>query len=246
MEQNIFDNQAFFDGYKALRERDDNLNVLLEQPAMRRLMPDMAGKTVLDLGCGYGHNCIEFVEKGAAEVVGVDISEKMLKVAQSESVHEKIRYINMSMTDVKSLNKGFDVIYSSLAFHYIEDFADFAENLYSVLNSGGWLLFSQEHPIPTATVDGKGHFNFDENGERTSYTLSDYHREGERKISWFVDGVVKYHRTFGSVITSLAKAGFVIDTVEEPLPEEWALEKLPSLNREFIKPNYLIVKARKI
>ena len=245
MEQNIFDNQAFFDGYKALRERDDNLNVLLEQPAMRRLMPDVTKKAVLDLGCGYGHNCIEFVEKGAAEVVGVDISEKMLKVAQSESVHEKIRYVNMSMTDVKSLNKSFDVIYSSLAFHYIEDFAEFAENLYSVLNSGGWLLFSQEHPIPTATVDGKGHFNFDENGERTSYTLSDYHREGERKISWFVDGVVKYHRTFGSVITSLARAGFVIDTVEEPLPEEWALEKLPSLSREFIKPNYLIVKARK-
>lgn len=245
MEQNIFDNQTFFDGYKALRERDDNLNVLLEQPAMRRLLPEVAGKAVLDLGCGYGHNCLEFVERGATEVVGVDISEKMLKVARSESVHEKITYINMSMTDVKTLNKSFDVIYSSLAFHYIEDFAGFAENLYSVLNSGGWLLFSQEHPIPTATVDGKGHFNFDENGERTSYTLFDYHREGERKISWFVDGVVKYHRTFGSVITALARAGFVIDTVEEPLPEEWALEKLPSLDREFIKPNYLIIKARK-
>ena len=246
MEQNIFDNQEFFDGYKALRARDDNLNVLLEQPAMRRLLPDLKGKAVLDLGCGYGHNCLEFVERGAAEVVGVDISEKMLKVANAESTHEKIKYINMSMTDVRSLNKSFDVIYSSLAFHYIEDFAGFAENLYSVLNSGGWLLFSQEHPIPTSTVDGKGHFNFDENGERVSYTLSDYHREGKREISWFVDGVVKYHRTFGSIMTSLARAGFVIDTVEEPLPEKWALEKLPSLSREFIKPNYLIVKARKL
>lgn len=246
MEQNIFDNQAFFDGYKALRERDDNLNVLLEQPAMRRLLPDVTGKAVLDLGCGYGHNCVDFVKRGAAEVVGVDISEKMLEVAKAESVHEKITYINMSMTEVKSLNKSFDVIYSSLAFHYIEDFAGFAENLYSVLNSGGWLLFSQEHPIPTATIDGKGHFNYDENGERVSYTFSDYHREGKREVNWFVDGVVKYHRTFGSIATSLARAGFVIDTVEEPLPEEWALEKLTSLNREFIKPNYLIVKARKI
>ena len=244
-EQNIFDNQAFFDGYKALRERDDNLNLLLEQPAMKRLLPEMAGRSVLDLGCGYGHNCMDFVKRGAAEVVGVDISEKMLEIAKTESPNEKIRYINMSMTDIKSLGKQFDVIYSSLAFHYIEDFAGFARNMYSVLNSGGWLLFSQEHPIPTATVDGKGHFNFDESGERTSYTLSDYHREGKRVISWFVDGVVKYHRTFGSIVTALAKAGFVIDTVEEPLPEEWALKKLPSLSREFIKPNYLIVKARK-
>ena len=244
-EQNIFDNQAFFDGYKALRERDDNLNLLLEQPAMKRLLPDMAGRSVLDLGCGYGHNCMDFVKRGAAEVVGVDISGKMLEIAKTESPNEKIRYINMSMTDIKSLDRRFDVIYSSLAFHYIEDFAGFAADIYDVLNSGGWLLFSQEHPIPTATIDGKGHFNFDENGERTSYTLSDYHREGKRVISWFVDGVVKYHRTFGSIVTALAKAGFVIDTVEEPLPEEWALKKLPSLNREFIKPNYLIVKARK-
>lgn len=245
MEQNIFDNETFFNGYRALRERDDNLNILLEQPAMVRLLPEMAEKSVLDLGCGYGHNCMDFVKRGAAEVVGVDISEKMLEVARAESVDEKIKYINMSMTDIMSLGKRFDVIYSSLAFHYVEDFAGFAESLYNVLNSGGWLLFSQEHPIPTATIDGKGHFNYDENGERVSYTLSDYHREGKREISWFVDGVVKYHRTFGSIITALAGAGFVIDTVEEPLPEEWALKKLPSLSREFIKPNYLIVKARK-
>ena len=246
MEQNIFDNETFFNGYRALRERDDNLNILLEQPAMVRLLPEMSEKSVLDLGCGYGHNCMDFVKRGAAEVVGVDISEKMLEVARTESVDEKITYINMSMTDIKSLGKHFDVIYSSLAFHYVEDFAGFAESLYDVLNSGGWLLFSQEHPIPTATIDGKGHFNYGENGERVSYTLSDYHREGKRVISWFVDGVVKYHRTFGSIITALAGAGFVIDTVEEPLPEEWALERLPSLSREFIKPNYLIVRARKM
>ena len=244
-EQNIFDNQAFFDGYKALRDRDDNMNVLLEQPAMSRLLPDMKGKTVLDLGCGYGHNCVDFVEKGAAEVVGVDISEKMLEIARAESAHEKIKYVNMSMTDIKSLNMSFDVIYSSLAFHYVEDFAGFAENLYSVLNSGGWLLFSQEHPIETATVDGKDHFNCNEKGERVSYTFSDYNRPGKRVVSWFVDGVVKYHRPLGAIITALAKAGFVIDTVEEPVPEEWAVNRRPSLSGEFIRSNFLIVRARK-
>ena len=245
-EQNIFDNQDFFDGYKALRQRDDNMNVLLEQPAMRRLLPEVAGQTVLDLGCGYGHNCMDFVERGAAEVVGVDISEKMLAAAKAESAHEKIRYLNMSMTDIKSLNKSFDVIYSSLAFHYVEDFAGFAESLYSVLNSGGWLLFSQEHPIETATVDGKDHFNCDESGQRVSYTFSDYNRPGKREVSWFVDGVVKYHRPLGYIITALAKAGFVIDTVEEPVPEEWAVNRRPSLSGEFIRSNFLIVKAGKI
>ena len=106
-------------------------------------------------------------------------------------------------------------------------------------------MFSQEHPIVTATFDGKGHFNRDENGNKVSYTFSNYNQPGKRKITWFVDGVIKYHRTLGNIITSLANAGFVIETVDEPLPEEWAIEKLPTITKEWIKPNFLIVKTRK-
>lgn len=243
--QNIFDNQIFFDGYKALRDGDFNANDLIEQPAMRKLIPELKSKAVLDLGCGYGHNCIDFVNRGARRVVGIDISEKMLRVAKNESSDEKIVYLNMSMTDLDVLNESFDFIYSSLAFHYVKDFDEFAKALYSVLTEGGQLLFSQEHPIITATVDGKGHFNKDEQGNRLSYTFSDYNRSGERKVHWYVDGVIKYHRTFGDIITALAKAGFIIEKVSEPVPEEWAIEKLPTLSKEYIKPNFLIVKARK-
>ena len=244
--QNIFDNQTFFEGYKALRAGDCNANDLIEQPAMRKLLPDLSGKSVLDLGCGYGHNCIDFVSRGAVNVVGVDISEKMLEIAKTESAHEKIRYINMSMTDIGMLNEKFDFIYSSLAFHYVKDFDAFAKEMYAALNVCGQLLFSQEHPIITATVDGKGHFNKDENGNRISYTFSDYNRSGERRVHWYVDGVIKYHRTFSDIITALAKAGFVIEEVCEPTPEEWAIEKLPTMAKEYIKPNFLIVKARKV
>ncbi len=243
--QNIFDNQIFFDGYKALRDGDCNANDLIEQPAMRKLLPDLSGKSVLDLGCGYGHNCIDFLTRGAERVVGIDISEKMLSVAKRESVHEKIRYINMSMTDIGKLNEKFDFMYSSLAFHYVKDFENFSKEMYSALNLGGRLLFSQEHPIITATVDGKGHFNKDENGNRISYTFSDYNRSGERRVHWYVDGVIKYHRTFSDIITALAKAGFVVEEICEPTPEEWAIEKLPTMAKEYIKPNFLIVKARK-
>ena len=246
LEQNIFDNETFFECYKKLRDSDTNSNDLLEQPAMRKLLPDLTGKSVLDLGCGYGHNCVEFVQKGAAKVVGVDISEKMLAVAKAESTDEKITYLNMSMTDIETLGEKFDLIYSSLAFHYVEDFDTFAKMMYNCLNSGGQLLFSQEHPIITATVDGKGHFNNDKNGNRISYTFLDYHRTGKRVTTWYVDGVVKYHRTFSDIINALTNAGFVIEQVVEPLPEQWAIEKLPTMAKEYIKPNFLIVKAGKV
>lgn len=171
----------------------------------------------------------------------MDISEKMLEIAKTESADEKITYLNMSMTDIETLGEKFDFIYSSLAFHYIENFNSFAKAMYNSLNDGGQLLFSQEHPIITATVDGKGHFNKDKNDNRISYTFSDYHRTGKRVITWYVDGVVKYHRTFSDIMNALANAGFIIEH-----PEPWAIEKLPTMAKEYIKPNFLIVKARKV
>lgn len=74
--QNIFDNEIFFEGYKTLRSGATNYNDLLEQPTMAKLLPDLTEKSVLDLGCGYGHNCIDFIHRGATRVVGVDISKK--------------------------------------------------------------------------------------------------------------------------------------------------------------------------
>lgn len=88
-EQNIFDNETFFNGYKQLRANDDNYNEQLEQPAMRNYLPNVGGKSVLDLGSGYGHNCIDFVKRGASDVVGIDISKRMLEVAEKESSHKK-------------------------------------------------------------------------------------------------------------------------------------------------------------
>lgn len=169
----------------------------------------------------------------------------MLNVAKSESADERIKYVNMSMTDISDLNETFDFIYSSLAFHYINDFDTFAKEMYSILNNGGQLLFSQEHPIITATVDGKGHFNKNLKGKRISYTFSNYNEPGERYVHWYIDGVRKYHRTFSDIINALAKAGFVIEEVCEPVPEDWAIKKLPTIVKEYIKPNFLIVKARK-
>ena len=61
--QNIFDNETFFEGYKKIREKESNANDLFEIPTLFSLLPDLTGKRVLDLGCGYGEHCISFVQK---------------------------------------------------------------------------------------------------------------------------------------------------------------------------------------
>lgn len=70
--QNIYDNEVFFEKYKELRRTSDNYNILVEQPAMLNLLHDLTGQKVLDLGCGFGVNAMNFVEREAKSVVGID------------------------------------------------------------------------------------------------------------------------------------------------------------------------------
>lgn len=244
LEQNIFDDRHFFDGYMELRGREVNYNNSIEQPAMRKMLPNPNGKTVLDLGCGCGYNCNDFIESGAKRVLGIDISEKMLDTAKEKFSHPDIEYRKMSMTEISSLDMKFDLVYSSLAFHYVEDFKKLMDDIYKLLNDNGTLLFSQEHPIKTASPLLEG-WNIDSDGKKASYTFTDYSESGPRENRWIDTDYVKYHRTIGKIFTDIALAGFVIQEVCEPLPIPGAVEKCPSMTGEYIVPNFLIVKAMK-
>ena len=245
MEQNFFDNETVFRGYCELRDSDSNCNLLMEQPEMARLLPDLKGKRVLDLGCGFGHNCIDFIRRGAACVTGIDISEKMLSVARSESAHPDIEYINMSMTEISRLTGRYDLVYSSLAFHYIEDMPKLMQDIAGLLNKGGILLFSQEHPVYTATENGQGHYVLDEQGNKSGFCFSHYQVSGKRTDEWFIKGRVYYHRRFCDIVNALADAGLRIEKMEEPVPSAEMSEKRPRSDT-LHKPLFLIIKAVKL
>ena len=144
-QQNIYDNEIFFAGYKKIRENQVNANNLFEIPALFSMMPNLKDKTILDLGCGFGEHCKGFVESGAKKVIGIDISEKMLEIAKQENADSKITYINMPMENIFELTEKFDIVISSLAFHYVEDFAGVVKNVFNLLNENGTFIFSQEN-----------------------------------------------------------------------------------------------------
>src|ERR1700676_3747139 len=85
MAQNISDNDEFFAGYARLARSIEGLEGAPEWPSLRALLPDLRGRKVLDLGCGYGWFCRWAREAGAAEVVGIDVSEKMLARARADT-----------------------------------------------------------------------------------------------------------------------------------------------------------------
>lgn len=243
-QQNIYDNETFFEGYKKIRENEINANNLFEIPALFSMMPNLNDKIILDLGCGFGEHCKRFVESGAKKVIGIDISEKMLEIAKQENADSKITYINMPMENIWQLNEKFDIVVSSLAFHYVQDFSGVVKNIYDMLNENGVFLFSQENPLCTC-FSGGNRWTKDENGNKLYINLSNYGIEGERESSWFVDNVKKYHRTFSSIINTLIETGFTIEKMIEPLPTEDLLKKYPEYKDLFHKPDFLLVKVRK-
>ncbi|MBQ4563003.1 MAG: class I SAM-dependent methyltransferase [Lachnospiraceae bacterium] len=242
--QNIYDNETFFEGYKKIRQNEANANDLFEIPALFSLMPDLTGKKIIDLGCGFGEHCVQYVRGGAERVVGVDISEKMLEVAKRENSDPRITYLNLPMENIAEIKETFDVAISSLAFHYIEDFPQVVSDIYGMLSENGVFIFSQEHPINTC-FSGGDRWTRDENGRKLHANLSGYSLEGERESRWFVDGVKKYHRTFSTVINTLIKAGFTIEKIIEPAPTEELLRQYPDHRDLYHKPDFLLVRAKK-
>ena len=67
-QQNIYDNEVFFEGYKKIRDNKINANNLFEIPALFSMLPDIKNKRVLDLGCGFGEHCKRFIDCGAKKV----------------------------------------------------------------------------------------------------------------------------------------------------------------------------------
>lgn len=231
----------FFENYLKLRAKPDNFNDLLEFPAFVALLPDLTGKSVLDLGCGFGPHAKYYVEQGASRVTGVDISEKMLEHARKVNSDSKITYVHRDISDPSIIDLGkYDIVCSSLTIHYIEDLFSLFRNIAQVLDSGSVFLFSMEHPIATANND-EGRVNNLTDG----YMLKHYSEEGLRKGEWIGAPIEKYHHKFMTVMNALIEAGFVIDKVMEPMPSKRLMKKVPRMKKQINRPSYLIVRSIK-
>lgn len=243
--QNIYDNQKFFNDYIDMRENQFNANDLLEIPMIKSMLPDLQGKSVLDLGCGSGGMSKYFVEKGASRVLALDISKNMIMLAKETNSDDKIEFKVLSMEQISKIKEKFDVVFSSLAFHYVEDFQKLIKDISKLLKPNGMLLFSQEHPVATAVIlQGAMKNKIDINGKKY-FLLSDYNNNGKRLLNWNVDGVIKYHRNFTCIINSLINAGLNIVELQESQPFEKAVEKVEKYKYQKDKPYFLFVKAIK-
>lgn len=238
----IYDNEQFFKKYSEMNRSKNGLAGAGEWQTLEKLLPDFQGQTVLDLGCGYGWHCIYAAEHGAKTVTGVDLSEKMLQVAREKTTAKNVTYQQADIAKVEFPENSFDVVISSLAFHYLPSFTEMAQAVHGYLKPQGKFVFSVEHPIFTA--EGSQDWVYDADGKIKYFPVDHYFDEGVRTANFLGTPVTKYHRTLTTYIEGLIDNGFTIDHVQEPMPPRNMIDQ-PGMKDEMRRPMMLIIAATK-
>ncbi len=242
MAQNIYDDPVFFARYGQLDRSVEGLAGAAEWPALRALLPNLRGLKIVDLGCGVGWFCRWAREQGAAQILGIDISQKMLDRAEAITADIAITYTRADLEQLDLPQAGFDLAYSSLALHYIEKLEPLFSTIHRALVPGASFVFSIEHPIYMAPT--RPGWILDANGHRT-WPVDSYQIEGKRITNWLADGVVKYHRTIGTTLNLLIRQGFTLRHVEEWAPSDAQIAAKPDLAEERDRPMFLLIAARR-
>jgi ubiquinone/menaquinone biosynthesis C-methylase UbiE len=178
--------------------------------------------------------------KMGAKVIGVDISPRLIKMAREEERREPIgiKYYVASFTDLSIFeNASFDMVISTMALNASPNFEKAISEFFRVLDSGGELIFSIQHPC--FITKGLGWIK-DEKGEDSKLTVSHYFDESPQLQEWkfsyappdtkpFITPT--FYRTLSRILKTLIKTGFVLKDVEEPRPSEEVCKKFPKMKK---------------
>lgn len=241
MSQNIYDTEDFFAAYSRLRRSAEGLAAAPEWPILRDWLGEMAGRRVLDLGSGFGWFCRWAREAGAAEVLGLDLSENMLTAARAMTSDPAISYARADLETVEIEPARWDVIYASLVLHYIVGIEALFARVAAGLRPGGTFVFTVEHPLFTAPSKP----GFETRADGMVWPLTHYLDAGPRVTDWLAPGVIKQHRPVGDYVSALIGAGLTVTGIVEWAPSEADVAANPGWAGGRHCPFFLLLRGEK-
>jgi ubiquinone/menaquinone biosynthesis C-methylase UbiE len=210
-------------------DRNDYRNEFL-MPLMLKMLGDVRGRDILDLGCGEGGYSRELARRGA-RVVGVDGSARLIDIARSRAFeehcqHGNVAYLCANANALDALaSASFDTIVAAMSLMDVEDYDGSVREALRVLRGRGELVMSITHPCFSAPVSGWHH---DATGRRIHFIVDRYFD----RIAWedfiaqsFRAPVVRRHRPLEDYIRGALAAGFVLREFREPTATQEDLKK---------------------
>jgi len=223
-----------------------------------KLLGDVKGKDILEVGCGGGQNTIVLAKWGA-RAVGLDISEEQIKYARrlAKDNKAKVLFYVGKMEDLSIFKDGrFDIIISSCAIGYSENPRKVFHEVFKALKRNGLFVFCVVHPVANRGRKIRC-------GKRRMWGMGNYFDRRRRTWTWRIRGKTAkfygYHRTFQDWFNSLVSPGFIVERILEPEPYRLdrmtvaEREKIPYFEEGYLKdydvwrriPHTLLFKARK-
>jgi ubiquinone/menaquinone biosynthesis C-methylase UbiE len=226
-------------------------------PAFLELLPDVAGMSGLDVGCGDGHNTRLFAGRGA-RMDAVDIAPTFLRFAR-EAEHRRplgIRYIEASGLELPFRSGHFDFVTAVMSLMDMPGPDVALRESHRVLQAGGFLQFSILHPclMPlhrrlvrdregTAYAVEVGRYFEQVDGEIERWMFSAAPVEAKAGLKEFE--VPRFHRTLAEWLNAIIDTGFAVERLAEPRADEETAKRVPAVADTRIAPYFLHVRCRK-
>jgi SAM-dependent methyltransferase len=186
------------------RENESSLfNAYYERPAMIDLAGDVAGRSILDAGCGAGPLSAALRDRGA-QITAFDSSREMVALAQGRLGADATVLVADLAEPLPFSTDEFDDVVASLVLHYLEDWSGPLAELHRVLKPGGRLILSVNHPVIRPVV-----YPEEDYFATSSYT-EDYTFDGQTAYLTF------WHRPLHAMTDAFTRAGFTISVISEP------------------------------
>lgn len=227
---------SFAEAYDA--ENQTSLqNAYYERPAMLTLAGDVAGRKILDAGCGSGPLSAALRERGA-EVAGFDVSAGMVELARRRLGPDADLRVTDLADPLPYDDNEFDDVVVSLVLHYLEDWNKPLAELRRVLKPGGRLLVSVDHPFAINAIHRM-------EGRKPNY-FETYNWAEEWTIGGHTARMSFWHRPLHAMIDAFTEAGFTVEVLSEPMPLEAAQERHPDYYRALTtSPSFLFFVLRR-
>lgn len=207
---------------------------LLLNPIIFRLIGELAGKRILDAGCGNGYLSRLMAGAGAA-VVGVEPAAGPLRYARRKEEEDPVgvTYLRRDLSRLGDAGGPYDAVVANMVFLDIPDWRPALANCVDALAPGGLLVYSLTHPVWVP-----GHFA--EWAQKGYVEIREYLNECEQH-----GGVaVSFHRPLSAYLNETIRLGCAITQVVEPRLEPGQVEQ-PQHEILTRLPNFIVIAARR-